>query len=511
MRYSHPQEMFAEIEFALSKMTDQLSLINRFARCPRCGGAAAFTLLETTQLECGHCQAGFSFEEEMLDFVAGQQRTKLDDIDYDAFYSVDDQLFDQFRFLKERTLPLFEQRFESILEIGAGTGGLTVGMLAGSDIGTAVVTDISPGMLAQCRKRLRHFDIATPTLFATNNGENLNVQDDSFDLIVAYFCVHHIFDYEKFLGSCHSALRPGGTAIFVEPGLRFMHALCSGTLPAIARMAGEPKYWENPDFNAVLGVHRNMSFTTKYAGVASVVAELEDKHAFGRYEFESSARGAGFSDVEAIPYGVADDPLSALRVYGAQLGASAEFLHEFTDEVAVELPGPFLLLDPHEAAPSLAFILRKSNSPVRIADRVRTTIDPAAFHEPQAAPETVDLRYDIRISVPEQKNNAPFRLDGWAVARRHVSAIRFTAASGTVSVPVGSVSRPDVYAAYSGKRVYAIGAILHCEFFYECIGQDAPFGRGDKIDISIELDNGQIHEIGRNLNIRESTMEIQGV
>jgi len=492
-------------------MTDQLSLINRFARCPQCGGAAAFSLPETTRLNCGHCQARFSFEEEVLDFVAGQQRTKLDDIDYDAFYAVDDQLFDQFRFLKERTSPLFERRFEDILEIGAGTGGLTVAMLAGSDIGTAVVTDISPGMLAQCRKRLRHFDIATPTLFATNNGENLNVQDDSFDLIVAYFCVHHIFDYEKFLNSCRRALRPGGTAIFVEPGLRFMQALCSCSLPVIARMAGDPKYWENPDFNAVLGVHRNMSFTTKYAGVASVVAQLEDKHAFGRYEFESSARRAGFSDVETIPYGVADDPLSALRVYGAQLGASAEFLQEFTDEVAVELPGPFRLLDPHEAAPSLAFILQKSNSSVRNTDHVGLSIDPVAFHEPLSVPEKLDLRYDIRVSMPEENSNAPFRLDGWAVSRRHISTIRITSASGTVSLPVGSVSRPDVYAAYSGKHIYAAGAILHCGFMYECPAQDAPFGRGDEFDVSIELDNGQNHEIGRKLNIQESTLELQSV
>jgi hypothetical protein len=72
----------------------------------------------------------------------------------------------------------------------------------------------------------------------------------------------------------------------------------------------------------------------------------------GRYEFEQVTRDDGFYQVRTIPYGVAGHPLHALRVYAEQRGASPEFMDGFIEEVETELPGPFLLLDPHEAAPA---------------------------------------------------------------------------------------------------------------------------------------------------------------
>ena len=224
-------------------MTDQLALINEHARCPKCDGTGGFFLRDGTALECSHCLTTFDFEAEILDFVAGRQRTTLDDLDYDEMYDVDARLLDQFRSLEARAAPLFERRFESVLEIGAGTGGLTVGMLEGANIGTAIVTDISPKMLERCRDKVRAFEIETPVLYATNNGEDLNVKDESFDLVVAYFCVHHILDYQNFLASCYRALRPGGQAVFVEPGLRFLYALFTCMTPAIGRLARNAQNW----------------------------------------------------------------------------------------------------------------------------------------------------------------------------------------------------------------------------------------------------------------------------
>lgn len=464
-------------------VTDKLSLINTLTSCPKCGAAGRFKLSSTTRVECTDCDTSYSYDSEILDFVAGRQRTALDDIDYDERYSVEEQLFDEFRSLMKWTDPLFDEHFDKILEIGAGTGGLSIGMLTDADIGSALITDISPNMLAQCRKRALHYDIKTPVLFATNNGEQLNVRDETFDLIIAYFCVHHILNYEKFVAACHRALRPGGKAVFVEPGLRFLRALFSCFSPAIERMALDSENWGTPNFSAVLGVHQHMYFTSKYADDLKVVGELEDKHVFGRYEFEQVVQDAGFYQVQTIPYGVADHPLHALRVYAEQRGASPEFMNAFIEEVETELPGPFLLLDPHEAAPSLAFVLQKPNSLAKEAGAENDPLDPVASHKPHIAPERTELRYDISIELPKRENGTMFRIDGWIVSRRPVDAINFETASKRISLPVGSISRPDVFAAYSNINAYSAGAALHCGFSSEHSKREAPFKRGESLRV----------------------------
>jgi hypothetical protein len=75
-------------------------------------------------------------------------RTKLDDIDYDAFYRINEQMA---RHLVVSMMQCAGERWPqslgTVIEIGAGTGGATMGLATLSAFQHLVVTDISLKML----------------------------------------------------------------------------------------------------------------------------------------------------------------------------------------------------------------------------------------------------------------------------------------------------------------------------------------------------------------------------
>jgi hypothetical protein len=120
----------------------------------------------------------------------------------------------------------------------------------------------------------------------------------------------------------------------------------------------------------------------------------------------------------------------------------------------------------------------------------------------------VDLCYHISIDLPERENGSVFLIDGWIFARRPISTVRFETALQNVSLPVGSVSRLDVFSNYFNSLVYPCGAILHCGFRREYTCKEAPFKKGDTLSISVVLDNGQRIVIESTLQIQDKNTDV---
>jgi SAM-dependent methyltransferase len=53
---------------------------------------------------------------------------------------------------------------------------------------------------------------------ATGDGHEMPFYDEAFGHILCYDSLHHMRDYDKALREFHRILKPGGRAIFVEPG-----------------------------------------------------------------------------------------------------------------------------------------------------------------------------------------------------------------------------------------------------------------------------------------------------
>jgi len=95
-----------------------------------------------------------------------------------------------------------------VLEIGCGLG--TDGAefaKAGADY-TGV--DLTEASVQLARKRFQLFNL--PGTFRTADAENLDFEDESFDLVYSHGVLHHTPDTEKAIKEVHRVLRGGGSA-----------------------------------------------------------------------------------------------------------------------------------------------------------------------------------------------------------------------------------------------------------------------------------------------------------
>ena len=123
------------------------------------------------------------------------------------------ELVEAHRYTKEWHIPIAADfasaRDLKVLEIGCGLG--TDGARfaeAGADY-TGV--DLTEAAVELARKRFELFDL--PGRFQTADAENLDFDDESFDLVYSHGVLHHTPETKKAIGEIQRVLRPGGRAI----------------------------------------------------------------------------------------------------------------------------------------------------------------------------------------------------------------------------------------------------------------------------------------------------------
>jgi SAM-dependent methyltransferase len=101
-----------------------------------------------------------------------------------------------------------------ILEYGCGDCSYVAQLIEWGGRVTAI--DISDEAIVAARELAEERGFAEHATFARMNAEDLTFPDASFDLVVGRAILHHL-DLEKAYASIARVLRPGGTAIFLEP------------------------------------------------------------------------------------------------------------------------------------------------------------------------------------------------------------------------------------------------------------------------------------------------------
>jgi len=100
------------------------------------------------------------------------------------------------------------------LEYGCGEGEISFEL---ASIGANVVgIDISEIAIKKAQDKVAKSGLESLLHFEVMNAEDLTFQENSFDLIYGSAILHHL-NIEKAYRQIHYVLKPGGTAIFLEP------------------------------------------------------------------------------------------------------------------------------------------------------------------------------------------------------------------------------------------------------------------------------------------------------
>ncbi|HYP47477.1 MAG TPA: class I SAM-dependent methyltransferase [Thermoleophilaceae bacterium] len=191
------------------------------------------------------------------------------------------------------------ERFESALEIGAGTGYFTLNLLRAGVVGRAVATDISAGMLATLDESAQRLGLEVSTVCC--EATRLPLEDDSFDLVFGHAVLHHLPDLDAAFREFRRVLRPGGVVAFCGEPSRYGDRLASW--PKRGAVAAAPLW------RALVGAEPRRNGHEGNGGWSEEdqLEQVVDVHAFTPLELDRHARAAGFG---------------AVRVSGEELAAS---------------------------------------------------------------------------------------------------------------------------------------------------------------------------------------------
>lgn len=129
-----------------------------------------------------------------------------------------------------------------VLDFAAG-GGWISEFLARAEF-HVMAFDIDPGLTATIKDRIA-FDLRINSRLirtSTGDGHAMPFADDSFGHILCFDSLHHMHDYPKVFRELHRILRPGGRAVFVEPGAR--HSSSPETVAYLKTMSHDPTWIE---------------------------------------------------------------------------------------------------------------------------------------------------------------------------------------------------------------------------------------------------------------------------
>jgi 2-polyprenyl-3-methyl-5-hydroxy-6-metoxy-1,4-benzoquinol methylase len=180
----------------------------------------------------------------------------------------------------------------TILEIGAGGGTCSLGLVAAAPGVQIVITDTSPAFLHIIRRKLEAAGMpAQETTFATLAGEDLaRLPADSLDAIVIASALHHIGDWRGFLRDAAVRLRPGGVLAIQEP-FREGNLMMGMALDVVLSPLLPKGSLELADLERITRCRDSI-----YLLADSTVAKHgEDKHSFLITELIAGADKAGFS------------------------------------------------------------------------------------------------------------------------------------------------------------------------------------------------------------------------
>lgn len=443
-------------------------------QCPEC----RVPLVDASPWNCTQCDHAYVGDRGLLSFLEAGVGTRLDDIDYDSVYQVtaeaSQHLFAQCRKFLGPDLPT---TVDDYLEIGAGTGLFTSGLLGGSQVARATITDVSASMLGVCRERLGR---AVPgslqrTQFVLWDGRAGCLADERFDFVAGFSVLHHVLDYPGLLRELGRVLQNDGRAVFLEPNLAFHVALNELTAQVLACLPSDAPVDVNERASLAAWMSEN-HINAKYRGNDRVLADREDKHMFDRSGLEEACAPAGLT-LDMIPFAEDGEVWSTLGVYLRQLPLSLPARRYLLERFARLMPGPFGLLPAEDLAPSTLLVFKRG-ADVRPPQTVSGRSPMPLIQLPEAMPISFRFAMDVTVGPAPAARPGSSELQiigvaGWVLGDVDLRYVSIRQGGRSLECAVGAL-RLDVSDAFNGDRRYPPQRAY-------CCGLIGPLGQSEPV------------------------------
>jgi tRNA (cmo5U34)-methyltransferase len=151
--------------------------------------------------------------EEMLSSASGYFGSMVES--YDSLIRRAVPRYDEMTF---RLLEYLPEKAERILELGCGTGNLSLFLARKFPTAWLTLVDGSPDMVAVACARIEDAgpDLLTEASFIAARFEELELPEHPFDLVVSSISLHHVSDKASLYRWIRSALRAGGRFCFAD-------------------------------------------------------------------------------------------------------------------------------------------------------------------------------------------------------------------------------------------------------------------------------------------------------
>jgi 2-polyprenyl-3-methyl-5-hydroxy-6-metoxy-1,4-benzoquinol methylase len=434
-------------------MTIAMDLDLDLYQCPKCQGALAS--LDVAAIGCASCGTSVAVVDGVVDFVSGQARSTLDDIDYDEYYRIDDGYSDTLvRNIKAYSGARWPAKLGVTLEVGCGTGGFSRALLGVEAPERLVLSDVSTKMLRICRGHLDRLGLRADrrVSFATYSAVERCFRSEAFDACVGTSVVHHVADVRGFMLDLWRLLKPGGRAFFLEPNRRFHDALLATLADIVAAYLRQGVDLTDQDLHRIVNWMGEVRCNMLHADDLEYLATREDKHLFRVEDIEAFGRQAGFEVSEALNCGPDPSGKYTASVYLGQSGVGPGRLDEILNLMPAYQDRYFSLLNPQDTSPSYIVYFAKPAEGSAVPPMMAPA--PGAGTPTPPTREQLMLRHHIGLTASKAASGGlSIAVDGWCVAGVGIRSIRLRAGDEFRQLPVMH-PRLDVQVVVNGNGSY---------------------------------------------------------
>ena len=120
--------------------------------------------------------------------------------------------------MTHRLVEYLPERADRVLELGCGTGNLSLHLATRYPHARLTVVDAASEMIETTRARLREADaaLAARTVYLVARFEDLQLESNSIDLVTSCISLHHVVNKAVLYEMIFRVLRPGGTFRFAD-------------------------------------------------------------------------------------------------------------------------------------------------------------------------------------------------------------------------------------------------------------------------------------------------------